>query len=654
MILARSGSVNEGVVVGYSVHIMDELAAVGSQGSQTFSPCTSETGLRGTSRTPGQMPSAKGYVTLGVGDVETQVIVQSPLTASGLPQDFVFRLNSIRFSASQKDLGLTAGLGPTVEATVHVAANSPGVLAWMLPSITVKAPEDCLSKKTCTAMVVRTGGCIGELKCTWRMEALNAVPDFDYVEAQGELRFAEGVTEHMVDFTVCGKRRGRVCDEFLLILEPHDACEVKFDEDGDGGADSSILAVSIKPTSVGSRVLRSIDAIVNLESVRKGNRDWLDKFPEAVLCNGSWEEQRSASVLDWGLHFFALPWKVLFTFVPPTAYGGGWVCFIACLFFIALVTAIIADLAELFGCVCGIPDFVTAISLVALGTSMPDLFASKAAASGDTTADASIVNVTGSNSVNVFLGLGLPWTMGSIYWAIKGRTPEWERRYADIAIRYDTNTAVFVLKAGDLSFGVLIFCVTCVISLCLLFLRRSRLGAELGGPWLPKVATVTCFVILWMTYIALASWSSIRGTRSGTGETLAVFAPLIALCAAATLCAVATIMCDKGRERSTTSESSAHTGSVNEGEDGARTAPSPRAPPSPIDDPPPVDPAPTDGFDTPPFQLGRDIGKPIIAAPMFAPRQLPDDSIKPFVPAVVCGFGVHPLRDGPIRVELGT
>lgn len=31
------------------------------------------------------------------------------------------------------------------------------------------------------------------------------------------------------------------------------------------------------------------------------------------------------------------------------------------------------------------------------------------------TADNSVGNVTGSNSVNVFLGLGLPWTMASIY-----------------------------------------------------------------------------------------------------------------------------------------------------------------------------------------------------------------------------------------------
>ena len=62
---------------------------------------------------------------------------------------------------------------------------------------------------------------------------------------------------------------------------------------------------------------------------------------------------------------------------------------------------------------------MTAITFVALGTSLPDLFASKQAATGDKYADNSIGNVTGSNSVNVFLGLGLPWLFASAYWTSK-------------------------------------------------------------------------------------------------------------------------------------------------------------------------------------------------------------------------------------------
>ena len=52
---------------------------------------------------------------------------------------------------------------------------------------------------------------------------------------------------------------------------------------------------------------------------------------------------------------------------------------------------------------------------------MPDTFASKAAATAEKNADNAIGNVTGSNSVNVFLGLGLPWMIASIYHAAKVR-----------------------------------------------------------------------------------------------------------------------------------------------------------------------------------------------------------------------------------------
>merc|ERR1711975_123021 len=76
----------------------------------------------------------------------------------------------------------------------------------------------------------------------------------------------------------------------------------------------------------------------------------------------------------------------------------------------------------MLGCVMGIKDLITAITFVALGTSLPDTFASKTAAENDPYADAAIVNVTGSNSVNVFLGLGLPWMVGAIYWAADGQT----------------------------------------------------------------------------------------------------------------------------------------------------------------------------------------------------------------------------------------
>lgn len=49
-----------------------------------------------------------------------------------------------------------------------------------------------------------------------------------------------------------------------------------------------------------------------------------------------------------------------------------------------------------------------------------DTFASKVAAIQDKYADASVGNVTGSNAVNVFLGIGIAWTMAAVYHAAQG------------------------------------------------------------------------------------------------------------------------------------------------------------------------------------------------------------------------------------------
>ena len=63
--------------------------------------------------------------------------------------------------------------------------------------------------------------------------------------------------------------------------------------------------------------------------------------------------------------------------VSPVSIAGGWLAFIMALGLIGVVTAFISDLATLLGCTLGIEDSITAITLVAMGTSLPDTFASK-------------------------------------------------------------------------------------------------------------------------------------------------------------------------------------------------------------------------------------------------------------------------------------
>uniref|UniRef100_A0A8C0SN04 Sodium/calcium exchanger 1 n=2 Tax=Canis lupus familiaris TaxID=9615 RepID=A0A8C0SN04_CANLF len=197
-------------------------------------------------------------------------------------------------------------------------------------------------------------------------------------------------------------------------------------------------------------------------------------------------EERLPSCFDYVMHFLTVFWKVLFACVPPTEYCHGWACFVVSILIIGMLTAIIGDLASHFGCTIGLKDSVTAVVFVAFGTSVPDMFASKAAAIQDMYSDASIGNVTGSNAINVFLGIGLAWSVAAIYWALQGQE--------------------FYVSAGTLAFSVTLFTIFAFVCISvLLYRRRPHLGGELGGPRGCKLATTWLFVSLWLLYILFAT-----------------------------------------------------------------------------------------------------------------------------------------------------
>lgn len=123
-----------------------------------------------------------------------------------------------------------------------------------------------------------------------------------------------------------------------------------------------------------------------------------------------------------------------------------------------------------------------------------DTFASKVAAVNDKYADSSIGNVTGSNAVNVFLGIGIAWTLAAIVHWFRGTT--------------------FYVDPGSLAFSVTLFCICAAICCSTLLIRRYRVGGELGGPFGIKVATAILLSGLWVFYVlmsALEAYGIIQG-----------------------------------------------------------------------------------------------------------------------------------------------
>jgi solute carrier family 8 (sodium/calcium exchanger) len=148
---------------------------------------------------------------------------------------------------------------------------------------------------------------------------------------------------------------------------------------------------------------------------------WSRQFINAVCLGPSIDEDNfvveDVTLWEAMVHFFSVGWNVLFAIVPPADYANGKACFVVSLCMIGFVTAIVGEIGTVFGCAVGLKESITAITVVALGTSLPDTFASMSAAKNADSADAAIGNITGSNSVNVFLGLGLPWALAVTVWA---------------------------------------------------------------------------------------------------------------------------------------------------------------------------------------------------------------------------------------------
>lgn len=108
------------------------------------------------------------------------------------------------------------------------------------------------------------------------------------------------------------------------------------------------------------------------------------------------------------------------------------------------------------------------------------------AAIQDKYADSSIGNVTGSNAVNVFLGIGIAWSLAAIVHYFRGTQ--------------------FMVEPGSLAFSVTMFCGCAFIACTTLLLRRNKkVGGELGGPMRFKLPTTILFVSLWLFYVIMSS-----------------------------------------------------------------------------------------------------------------------------------------------------
>jgi len=395
-------------------------------------------------------------------------------------------------------------LGESLVTVVIIDDDVPGVLSFEMADITV---QESVTDLKLPVKVQRKGGGSGRVSCKITTEEVTAVEHLDFEPLDEEVVFEPGQMSATVEVLIKAKGRYELTEQFRMIIQ--DATGgATFDPSGDGGEDCCIAYVTIvADVSTKERIDKMMSNLrVNWDRASLGTSNWCDQFRAALLVNGGEvDEDESIGISDYILHAINVPWKLLCAFVPPTDFVDGWVCFMASLMLIGIVKAVIGDMAGLLGCCMFGPgsDGLTAITFVAMGTSLPDTFASKMAAQQDPHADASIGNVTGSNSVNVFLGLGLPWMIAAIYWAAAGPNAKWLRLYANRDFTKDFRDGAFVVEDPGLGASVAVFSVLALVCMGVLLLRRKFCGGELGGPRPKAIATSVFFVLLWLTFIIL-------------------------------------------------------------------------------------------------------------------------------------------------------
>nr|XP_057927359.1 sodium/calcium exchanger 1-like isoform X11 [Doryrhamphus excisus] len=398
----------------------------------------------------------------------------------------------------------SAGLGPPCTATVSILDDDhAGIFTFEESTLTVSESVGVMEVK-----VVRTSGARGVVALPYRtVEGSAKGGGVDFEDTHGVLEFDNNEMCKTLCINIVDDEQYEKNKNFFLELGQPLLLEMS-ERKGRGDVETKQeeerrIALMGRP-KLGELVKlevvieesyefkNSVDKVMKKTrlAVLVGTTSWREQFMDAITVSAGDDDddddKKLPSSVDYVIHFLTVFWKLLFVLVPPTDYWNGWACFVVSIMVIGLLTAIIGDLASHFGCTVGLKDSVTAVVFVALGTSVPDTFASKVAACQDQYADASIGNVTGSNAVNVFLGIGVAWSIAAVY-------------------HYSKNQE-FRVDPGTLAFSVTLFTIFAFICIAvLLYRRRPGIGGELGGPQIPKMVTTSLFFSLWLMYIVLSS-----------------------------------------------------------------------------------------------------------------------------------------------------
>ncbi|KAG2433581.1 hypothetical protein HYH02_012513 [Chlamydomonas schloesseri] len=394
--------------------------------------------------------------------------------------------------------------------------DEAGVIGFELPEYEVAFNE----KRTFAEVtLVRRRGADGRVTVDYETQDMTAVAGTDYVGAKGTVVFESGEKSARVRLQLLQSFVPEAHKALRLVLSNPEggaelgkrrACKVtlvqrQFTLLPNAAAAAAGQKEGLELVANGSLKLAGSDNGDKAEGQEQGKEEegeepfdlwaeWRDQIVSVFSPDdgdddegGEGEGEGEQQKVSWAgliLQYVNITWKlILFTMVPPAKWRGGYPCFLTALASIIGIVYLVNEAGSLFGCIVGLKEVMVGISIVALGTSLPDTLASRIAAVADPDADAAIGNITGSNSVNVFLGLGLPWAVCSVYYRVRGEK--------------------YVTPGGDLEFAIMLYAIMGGCGIVILAIARY-FGGELGGSKVRQYCVAGLLMTLWLLYLILS------------------------------------------------------------------------------------------------------------------------------------------------------
>lgn len=410
----------------------------------------------------------EGTLTLGPGEEVKEIVIK--IVDDDMSEPDVFF--TVELTACKAEGAAEVVILRNKVVVTIVDDDDGGIAMFELPTWEAGA-QDSFAQ----VVVVRRNGADGRVTVDWATKDGSAMAGKHYRDMSSTLVFNSGETRKVIEVPmlpfVAPELASGLLAFRLTLTNPTGGLVL--------GTRKECRVVVTPGTKIGKALISGEQGLEVEEEEYNLWVEWENRFKEAILP--VYDEDEGNVWLCMLLHYINFTFKLFASCIPPPKYKGGYPCFLASLAVLVALMAVVKEVAEQFGCNLGLSDLMTGMSVVALGTSLPDTFGSRYAAMKDSNADAAIGNVTGSNTVNVLLGLGLPWVIATAY--------------------YKAKHVPYVVPAGALGFSILIFSILAVVGISALMVRR-RQGGELGGSKAGQLGMFAFLMSLWLGFLLIS------------------------------------------------------------------------------------------------------------------------------------------------------